>query len=47
MEQLLKEKFVTVVGFEDYEVSNYGTVRSLKGKEPKDLSLGRDKTSVI
>ena len=47
MEQLLKEKFVTVVGFEDYEVSNYGTVRSLKGKEPKNLSLGRDKVGYL
>lgn len=43
MEKLLKEKFVTVEGFEDYEVSNYGRVRSLKSKEPKELKLGKDK----
>lgn len=41
-EQLLSEKFVTVKGFEDYEISNYGVVRSLKSKEPKELKLGTD-----
>lgn len=43
IENLENEQWKTISGYENYEVSNYGRVKSLKGKEERILKQGTNK----
>ena len=43
IENLENEQWKTISGYENYQVSNYGRIKSLKGKEERILKQGTNK----